>query len=148
MIKVSDTLKVLYARDWTVKPSGDTDVIEKQALINTMQQSWPIMQNTPAAQAFLSDLLEKMFPDSAQKYIKVFNDANAQQQSAQVQQMQQLTAMLQQMSAEIIDLSKHPEFFSDTGRIHAYPVIQKAATQMEQAQQNQPKPQQLTQGQQ
>ena len=59
LIKVSPTVMPLYQRTWTVKPSGDTDVIEKQQLIQQMQQSWPVYQNTPAAQAYLTDLTEK-----------------------------------------------------------------------------------------
>lgn len=132
LIKVSPILSALYARNWTVKPSGDTDVIEKQQIIAAMQNAWPIMVNTPAAQAFMSDLLEKMFPDSAQKYIAIFNQANQQQQSAQAQQMQQMVGIAKQAAQGIIDLSQKPEMFSETGRIHAYPIIEQAASKLEQ----------------
>ena len=132
LLKVSDTLKALYARDWTVKPSGDTDVIEKQQIIQAMQNAWPIIQNTPAAQAFLSDLLEKMFPDQAAKYINIFAQSEQQKNSAQAQQQQQMLGVAKQMGMELIDLSKHPEMFSDTGRIHAYPAVQKAAQLVQQ----------------
>jgi len=137
LIKVSPVLQQLYARTWTVKPSGDVDVIEKQQLIQTMQQAWPIMANTPAAQAFLSDLLEKMFPDSAQKYLATFQQAEQQKQSQQGQQMQQAIGIAKQLGMEITDLAKHPEFFSETGRVHIFPKIQQAAQQVEQITQQQ-----------
>jgi len=141
LIVVNDTLKQMYARDWTVKPSGDTDVIQKQQKIQMMQQSWPIISQTPAAQPFLADLLELMFPDDAPKYLAAFQQAQQQQQSQQAQQMQQMAGIAKQVGAELINLSKHKEFFSETGQIHAFPMIQQAAQQAEQlmAQQQQKK---------
>jgi len=135
LIKVSDTLKALYARNWTVKPSGDTDVVEKQQMIQAMQQSWPIISQTPAAQVFLNDLLEKMFPDNAAKYMAAFQQAQQQSQSQQAQQTQQAMGIAKQLGMEITDLASHPEFFSETGRVHVFPKIQQAAQQVEQVQQ-------------
>jgi hypothetical protein len=137
LIKVNQTVQPLYARNWTVKPSGDTDVIEKQQLVNTMQQAWPIMQNTGAAEPFLTDLLEKMFPDGAAKYIAAMQQQKQQQQSQQNQQMQQAMGMAKQVGAGITHMADHPEFFSETGRIHAFPVIQQAAEQVKQLTQQQ-----------
>ena len=132
LIKVSPTVMPLYQRTWTVKPSGDTDVIEKQQLIQQMQQSWPVYQNTPAAQAFLTDLTEKMFPDAAPKYLKAFNDAEQQKQSQQGQMMQQGLALAKQLGDEITKLSKSPEMFSETGRIHALPIVENYADKYKQ----------------
>lgn len=132
LIKVNPTLIPLYQREWTVKPSGDTDVIEKQQKIQMMQQSWPVYQNTAAAMPFLTDLTELMFPDGAPKYIKAFQDQQAQQQSQQAQQMQQAVGIAKQIGAEIMDLDKHPEYFSETGRVHVYPKIQGAADKVKQ----------------
>jgi len=132
LINVSPIIRALYARDWTVKPSGDVDVIEKQQIISAMQQAWPIMQQTPAAQLFLSDLLEKMFPDSAPRYISEFQKAEQQKNTQQAQQMQQAIGIAQQVGGGIVNLAEHPEFFSETGRIHALPVVQQAAEQYKQ----------------
>jgi hypothetical protein len=137
LIKVNQTVQPLYARNWTVKPSGDTDVIEKQQLVNTMQQAWPIIQNTGAAEPFFTDLLEKMFPDGAAKYIAAMQQQKQQQQSQQNQQMQQAMGMAKQVGAGITHMADHPEFFSETGRIHAFPVIQQAAEQVKQLTQQQ-----------
>lgn len=142
LIKVSPTLQALYARDFTVKPSGDTDVIEKQQLIQTMQASWPIIQNTPAAQPFLTDLLELMFPNNAPKYLAAFNQAQQQQQSQQTQTLQQAVGVAKQVADGIIKLSKKPDMFSETGRIHAFPIVEHAAEQLEQMMQQINKPQQ------
>jgi len=132
LIKVAPPVTALYARDWAVKPSGDTDVIEKQQLIQTMQNAWPIMQNTGAAEPFLTDLLEKMFPDSAQKYVAAMQQQKAQQNSQQSQQMQQALGIAKQVGSGITHLADHPEYFSETGRIHAFPVVQQAAEQVKQ----------------
>lgn len=128
-------VKAMYARDWTVKPSGDIDVIEKQQIIQAMMSAWPVMQNTPAAQAFLSDLLEKMFPDQSAKYINIFQQDQQQKQSQQAQQQQQIMGIVKQVGDGIINLSKHREMFSETGVIYAFPAVQAAAQQIQQLEQ-------------
>ena len=139
VIQVDDNVRPMYDRSWAIKPSGDVDVIEKQQIIQAMQNSWPIISNTPAAQAFLSDLLEKMFPDMAAKYINIFNQAEQQKQSQQGQMMQQAIGMAQQVGAQITNLASHPEFFSETGRVHAFPIIEQAAEKVKQLTQGQQK---------
>jgi hypothetical protein len=142
LIKVNPVVFPLYQREWTVKPSGDVDVIEKQQKIQMMQQTWPVYQNTPAAQAFLTDLTELMFPDNAPKYLKAFADAQQQKQSQQGQMLQQGLQLAKQLGDEIVTLSKKPEMFSETGRVHAFPIVEKYAQQYQQI------AQQLQQGQQ
>jgi len=132
LIKVSPTVFPLYQREWTVKPSGDTDVIERQQKIQMMQQSWPIYQNTPAAQAFLTDLTELMFPDNAPKYLQAFTQAQQQSQSQQGQMLQKGLQLAKQLGDEIVTLSKKPEMFSETGRVHALPIVEKYADQYQQ----------------
>jgi len=132
LIKVRPAVMPLYAREWTVKPSGDTDVIQKQELINSMQNAFPVIQNTAAAPVFLMTLLEKMFPEEAPKYIEAIKLQQQQQQSAQAQQQQAMIQKAQQMGAGIVELSKHKEYFSDVGLLHAYPIVQQAAQQVEQ----------------
>lgn len=60
----------LYLGNYIVKPSGDTDVIEKQEKIVKMQQTWPIVAQTPVAPMFLQKLLTLLFPDDAPLYIQ------------------------------------------------------------------------------
>ncbi len=135
LIKVSPILAQLYARSWTVKPSGDTDVIEKQKMIETMQQAWPVVQNTGAASLFLTDLLEKMFPDNSAKYVKAIQDQQQQQQGQQAQQQQAFMSKVKQLADQVVSLSKHREMFSETGLVNALPAVQAAAQQIEQMQQ-------------
>lgn len=140
LITVTPALAALYARNYAVKPSGDIDVIEKQKLISSMMAAWPVVQNTPAAQLFLTDLMELMFPARAAKYIKAFEIAQAQAQSAQAQQQAQLNQVAMQMGRGIVNLAKKPEMFSEIGKIHALPVLENAAEQLTQmAQQLNPK---------
>jgi len=100
-------------------------------------------------------MIEKMFPEQAQKYVQILQQAQQQQQqqqqaqqqqaqSAQGQAMQQAIGMAQTVGQEIIKMSKHPEFFSETGLMHVFPIIENAATtiqnmqkQAQQAQQQQ-----------
>lgn len=131
-IKVSQQVRPLYDLNYTVKPSGDVDVIEKQQMTQMMMNAWPVMQNTPAAMPYLTDLIELMFPVNSAKYLQAFAQAQQQQQSAQAQQMQQVAAIAQQLGQEIVYLGKNPDMFSEKGRIHAYPKVEVAAQQIEQ----------------
>lgn len=143
LIKVSQPLQALYTRRYVIKPSGDTDVIERQQIVQAMTQAWPVMEKTAAAPAFLSDLLTKMFPDNAQKYIAILQQQLAQQQSVQAQQQQVAIQKVKELAMNVVELSKHSEMFSDVGKLHALPRIQMAAGEIEQVmQQTQQPPQQ------
>jgi len=142
LIKVDPQVQPMYSRKYHLKPSGDSDVIERQQIVQQMMSAWPVIQNTPANIAFLSDMLAKMFPDQAAKYIQIFQQSQQQQQSAQAQQQQMMQQEAMKLAQQVVALSKHPEMFSDTGRVHAYPAVQAAATQIEQLQQQMQQPQQ------
>ena len=131
LIDVNPQVFPLYQRTFSVKPSGDVDVIEKQQLVTTMMQAWAVVQNTPIAQAFLLKLIEKMFPDDAASYASMFQQAQQQQSSQQQQMLQQALQLAKRTADGIINLSKHPEFFSETGRVHAYPIVEQAAEKFE-----------------
>lgn len=133
-VKNNPELMALYARTYVVKPSGDADVIERQQLVQTMMSAWSVIQNTPANVAFLSDLVSKMFPETGMRYVQIFQQAQQQQQSVQAQQQMQLQQQAANLAQQVVELSKHPEMFSDTGKIHALPAIQGAASQIEQMQ--------------
>lgn len=120
LIQVEPPLVELYKRTYHVKPSGDVDVIERQKTVQMMLQMWQIMAQTPAAVPFLADMLTKMFPDNAPKYLNIF----AQAQQAQQQGQQQ---MMQAIGADIVALAQHPEMFTPEGQQKALPAIQQAA---------------------
>lgn len=138
LIKVSPNLLPLYSRAFYVKPAGDVDVMERAQTISTMMNAWPVYQNTPAAQAFLADMTSLLFPQNAPKYLMAFQQAAMQAQSQQAQQQQQMMGIAMQVGKGIVELSKHPEWFSETGRIHAFPVVEQASQQIEQMQKQQP----------
>lgn len=137
LIQVNQAVKPLYSRKFSVKPSGDVDVIERANLIQAMMQAWPIIQNTAAAQPFLMDIIEKMFPENGPKYLMAFQQAQVQAQSAQAQQQQQMVGMIQQLGSSIIELSKHSDYFSDLGKLHAFPVIEMGAQKLQQLEEQQ-----------
>ena len=152
LIKVMPPIQALYQRDFTIRPSGDSDVVERQKLIQTMMQAWPVMSQTAAAQPYLMDLIELMFPTNAPKYLKAFQQAAIQAQSQQAQQSQMMMQMLQQLGEEILNLNSHREYWSESGILHAEPIIQDYAKkvemvkkQMQGAQSHKAQPPQLTQ---
>ena len=147
MIQVNPILGQLYSGDWIVKPAGDVDVIERQQLIQQMQNLWPLMQNTPANMAFLSDLLTKLFPESAQKYIQILQQSQQQQAQQAQSQQNQMMQQAMQMAQGVVKLSKHPEWFSDAGKQQALPTVVNAAEGIEQMMKQQ-QSQQAQQGQQ
>jgi len=134
LITVNQQVRPLYDRDIAIKPSGDTDVIEKQQLVQLFMQSWPVMQNTPLANAFFMDMVKLMFPLQAANYVNILQQAAQAQASGQAQQQaqaqQQLTGLVKQLGEEIVKLSQHPEMFSDLGRIHAYPIVENYAVEL------------------
>jgi len=131
LIQVLPTIRSLYDRKFTVKPSGDVDVIEKQQLIKQMMDSWQVVQNTPAGPLFMCDLLELMFPDRSAKYIQAIQQAQQQNNSQQQQQTQQMMQFALHMAKGIQHLASRPEYFSEIGRIHALPQIIITAEQID-----------------
>ena len=103
-----------------------------------MQQAWPIICQTPLAQAFFVDLIKMMFPNSAARYQMILEQAAQQQaqqqQSIQAQQTAKLTQVAMQGAQGVDFLHRHPEYFSDVGKEQAYPVIKEAAHQIKQEQ--------------
>lgn len=132
LLQVNPTVAPLYQRTFQVKPSGDVDVIEKNNLINAMMQAWGVIQNTGAAIPFLCDMLEKSFPDNAAKYIQAIQQQQQQAQSQQAQQMNQMKAFAIQLAQGMEELDKHKNWFSEEGQLAAYPLVQRAAIQIDQ----------------
>lgn len=131
LIKVNPTLQQMYARRYSVRPAGDTDVIERQQLLSAMTQAWPVLSQTAAAVPFLCDMLMLAFPTYAPKYTQILMQAQQAQQSQQAQQQAQMMGQAKQIGAGLVQLSKKPEMFSDTGKIHALPALEQAASMIE-----------------
>lgn len=136
LIKVSPPMLSMYQKKYIVRPAGDVDVIERQQLVTAMTQALPIIQQTPAGPEFMIDLIAKMFPEKADKYITILRQAMQQQQSQQAQMQQQMIGKAMQMAQGVVELSKHKDYFSEVGQLHAYPVIEQAAQMIEQTKQS------------
>lgn len=130
LIKVPTQIAQMYAMNYSVKPSGDVDVIEKGKLLQAMSEGWQIISQTAAAVEYLCDMLEMAFPNTAAKYINLIKQQQQQQQSQQAQQQQAQMQFAMQMGQGIIELSEHKEFFSDSGVLHAYPIVQQTAEKL------------------
>lgn len=138
---VDSSVKQLYGKVWMLKPAGDVDVLERQQMIQTMMSVWPVVSQTPAASAFMCDLIQKMFPEQAMKYIQILQQAQQvqaqQQQSQQAQQTAQMKQMLVGLGEEVKNLDSHPEYFSEIGRVNALPKIQDGARMVKQIEKQQ-----------
>ena len=124
LIKVNPPVLPQYNRRFSVKPAGDTDVIEKQQMIQSMMQTWEVMKGTAAGPIFLTDMLEKMYPDNAAKYVQALQAAAQQQQSQQAQQMQAMMQQVKLMAGGIVKLAENPAMFSEQGLVHAFPIVE------------------------
>jgi len=133
LLIVPANIQQAYQKKFIVKPAGDTDVIERQQLIQAMMMAWPIISQTPLAMPFFIDMIGKMFPEQAARYTQVIQQALQQQQSQQQQTQAMFMQKVKEMADGIVSLSKKPEMFSDIGRIHALPAIEMGAEQIEQA---------------
>ena len=76
-IEVSEQLLLALRHEYTIKASGDVDVIQRQERIMRQQQAWPVLQQTPIASLFLQDMIRSMFPEEASKYIAALGEADA-----------------------------------------------------------------------
>ncbi len=78
-IKVNDeSLIQLLQQEYNIKSAGDVDVIQRQEKLERMMQAWPVMQKTPAADAFLKNFIRTAFPEDSDTYIKAIDAAEAQ----------------------------------------------------------------------
>ncbi len=66
----------LFSADYIIKSAGDIDYVQRQERIASMQQDWPIVANTGAAQVFLSDYLRERYPATSERYIQAMAQPN------------------------------------------------------------------------
>lgn len=135
IIITNQEIRAMYNGKYIIKPAGDVDVIERQQIVQAQMNAWPVVQSTPIGPEFFLDMMSNMFPQYATKYVQMFKNAMAQQQQAQQQAQQngqiQMMQVAKQIGSGIIKLSKSPEMFSDTGKIHALPKVEEAANVLE-----------------
>lgn len=137
LLECDPTVRQLYARKYIVKPSGDTDVIERQQKIAAMQQSWPVIQQTPAAMPFLMKLMTLLFPDDAAQYNAILQQAQQQQQQAQ-QQSGMIQGMVQKALQVITQFVNNPQYVTPHGKAAAITMEHQLVAQMSPPQQSQP----------
>lgn len=72
--------KGLITKKFDVRAAGEIDVLQKNEQINAMMQDWPVMVNTPIAQAFLEDFIRLRYPLRADYYIMKMQQGDAGKQ--------------------------------------------------------------------
>lgn len=63
-------------RDYDVRAAGDVDVVQKQEMVQKMQSSWPVYQQTALASRFLADLTKLLFPEDGAIYAQILIAGN------------------------------------------------------------------------
>lgn len=86
----------VIAQNFDVRAAGDVDVVQKQELIQQMQQDWPVIQMTPLKDKFLADYIRLKYPAQADQYVALLS------QAPMMQQMGQLIARLGMITDGII----------------------------------------------
>jgi hypothetical protein len=133
LIEISNPeVLAMYNNKYIVKPAGDVDVIERQNIVQTQIQAWPIVAQTPIAGEFFLDMMSGMFPQNAAKYIQIFKNFQQQQAMQQQQAQQQGAGVAKQIGAGLIKLSESPEMFSEMGKVNALPKVKEAAEMIKQ----------------
>lgn len=61
----------LISQNFSIRAAGETDVIQREETITSMKQDWAVIQNTPLAMRFLSDLLRLQYPSLGDEYAKL-----------------------------------------------------------------------------
>ena len=107
--------------EYSIRPAGDADVIERQEKINKMMQAWPVVQQTGAASLFLKRFVSMLFPEDGQAYVQAIQDDNTK------------TQLLMQLQTIVQSLITDPE----TGQLseEAQPYQQQLQQIMQQVQQ-------------
>ena len=69
-----------WTQQYDLYAAGDVDVIKRNEKLQRMMQSWPVIQNTPAAQIFLIDFIKTAFPDDADRYVAAIEQGDQKKQ--------------------------------------------------------------------
>lgn len=73
----------MLIRQYDIRAAGDVDVIQKQELVQQMSQDWEVIQQTPIASQFLSDLMRLKYPQDGAIYSKLLTEGNPKNQIIQ-----------------------------------------------------------------
>jgi len=90
--------KVILGFEYSIKPAGDIDFVERQQNVKKMQEDWPVFQQTPLRDTFLEDYIRARYTERAEHYISVLRQGNIQAAMAQTlqQTLQMLGTVMQQ----------------------------------------------------
>jgi len=86
--------KDVIKRKYDIRPAGDTDVVQRQELLGSMMEFWPVVQNTPIAGEFLAELLKIKFAERGDIWAKKLQEGDIKSQLLQ-QYMQILQGAIQ-----------------------------------------------------
>jgi hypothetical protein len=69
----TDTIKLKFE----LRAAGDVDVVQRQELIQQMQQDWEVIQQTPLRDRFLQDLIKLKYPAQGDQYAIILQQGSA-----------------------------------------------------------------------
>lgn len=83
---------------YSIRAAGDVDVIQKNELIQKMQQDWPLVSQTALKDSFLADYIKLSYTDKGERYASILESQGGQ--------MQQLKGLVGQLSTMLEGLLK------------------------------------------
>lgn len=76
-------------KTYSIRAAGDVDVIQKQELLQKMQQDWPLISTTALKDVFLADYIKLSYTDKGDRYANIL-----EQQGGMMQQYKALIGQL------------------------------------------------------
>ena len=93
VIRPAASLDLFVNHQFSIKPAGDVDVIERQEKAQKMMQAWAVVSQTGLAPVFLQNMMRLMFPDEGEAYAEMLQTNNDKDQVIQ-QLMQVVNALV------------------------------------------------------
>ena len=93
VIRPAASLDLFVNHEFSIKPAGDVDVIERQEKAHKMMQAWGVIAQTALAPMFLQNMMRLMFPDEGESYAAMLQTGNEKDQLLQ-QLMQVINALV------------------------------------------------------
>ena len=70
--------QVLAVANYVIKSAGDVDVVQRAEKLVRQMQFWPVVSKTALAMEFLKDIIRNAFPEDAERYCGILDEAKMQ----------------------------------------------------------------------
>lgn len=105
----SQTGQVVAVNIYTLKASGDIDVIQKAEKIQKQMQFWPVINKTALANDFLKDIIKTAFPEDADRYNMILDQAKLQGDQQKISLIAKLAGLVKELAIDNTTNQIRPE---------------------------------------